>query len=118
MSVATTKRDYSEILGIARTADGGEVKRAYRRLATRCHPARPTENKPRAGTTFTDGAEARVGGGSYARGGGGRGGSRSRGSAACSAWSPPAPTAAARAPSSATTARPAAARAASSATGS
>jgi molecular chaperone DnaJ len=32
------KRDYYEVLGVARTADGVELKRAYRELALRFHP--------------------------------------------------------------------------------
>jgi molecular chaperone DnaJ len=58
MSVATTRRDYYEILGVARTADGEEVKRAYRRLAMKYHPDRTTENKAEAEAKFKECAEA------------------------------------------------------------
>lgn len=34
----TTKRDYYEILGVSRTSDADEIKRAYRRLAREYHP--------------------------------------------------------------------------------
>jgi molecular chaperone DnaJ len=36
--MATTQRDYYELLGIARTADEGEIKKAFRRLARTLHP--------------------------------------------------------------------------------
>jgi molecular chaperone DnaJ len=36
--VATTERDYYEVLGIRRDADEGEIKRAFRRLARELHP--------------------------------------------------------------------------------
>ena len=36
--MATTQRDYYEVLGVARAADEGETKRAFRRLARELHP--------------------------------------------------------------------------------
>jgi molecular chaperone DnaJ len=36
--MATTQRDYYELLGVPRNADDGEIKRAFRRLAREHHP--------------------------------------------------------------------------------
>src|SRR5213075_745560 len=36
--MATTRRDYYEVLGVARDADDAEIKRAFRRLARELHP--------------------------------------------------------------------------------
>jgi molecular chaperone DnaJ len=36
--MATTERDYYEVLGVTRSADDAEVKRAFRRLARELHP--------------------------------------------------------------------------------
>jgi molecular chaperone DnaJ len=59
MSVATTKRDYYEVLGITRTANGEEIKRAYRRLAMKYHPDRHDgDGKVEAEIAFKECAEA------------------------------------------------------------
>src|SRR3954467_7735728 len=59
MSVAATKRDYYEVLGVTRTANGEEIKRAYRRLAMKHHPDRHNgETKAEAEIAFKECAEA------------------------------------------------------------
>jgi molecular chaperone DnaJ len=57
MPVSVTKRDYYEILGVVRTADGEEIKRAYRRLAMKYHPDRNPGNAE-AEVKFKECAEA------------------------------------------------------------
>ena len=52
----TDKRDYYEVLGIARTATAEEVKRAYRNLARKYHP--DVNKEPHADTQFKEINEA------------------------------------------------------------
>ena len=51
------KLDYYEVLGIERTADGEEIKKAYRGLAMQYHPDRNPDN-PEAEAKFKEAAEA------------------------------------------------------------
>lgn len=55
--MATTKRDYYEVLSVARTADGEEIKRVYRRLAMKYHPDR-NPGDAQAELAFKECAEA------------------------------------------------------------
>ena len=56
--MATVKRDYYEVLGVAKTADSEEIKRAYRRLAMKYHPDRADGDKTQAELKFKECAEA------------------------------------------------------------
>jgi molecular chaperone DnaJ len=55
--VVTDKRDYYEVLGVARDASGDQIKRAYRQAALKYHPDRNRDN-PEAEVCFKEAAEA------------------------------------------------------------
>src|SRR5262249_49649541 len=50
------RRDYYEVLGVARTADDKEIKKAYRKLAMELHPDR--NPSPEAEEKFKEASEA------------------------------------------------------------
>ena len=52
-----SKRDYYEILGVAKTASADEVKKAYRKIAMQFHPDRNPDNKE-AEEKFKEATEA------------------------------------------------------------
>lgn len=53
-----TKRDYYEILGVARAASADEIKRAYRKLAKQYHPDLNPDNHDESETKFKELSEA------------------------------------------------------------
>ena len=55
--VSGTKRDYYQVLGVARDASLQEIKRAYRQLAVQLHPDR-NPNNPEAEEKFKEASEA------------------------------------------------------------
>lgn len=57
MSKAVSKRDYYEVLGVARDASDSDIKSAYRKLAMKYHPDRNAGNKE-AEEKFKEGAQA------------------------------------------------------------
>jgi molecular chaperone DnaJ len=56
--MATTRRDYYEVLGIGRGASHDEVKSAYRKLAKEYHPDCNPDNRPKAEEKFKELSEA------------------------------------------------------------
>lgn len=55
--MARTKRDYYEVLGVAREASPDEIKRAFRQAALKHHPDR-NQNDPDAEAKFKEASEA------------------------------------------------------------
>lgn len=52
-----TKRDYYEVLGVAKSASGDEIKKAYRKVAIKYHPDKNPDD-PSAEDKFKEAAEA------------------------------------------------------------
>ncbi|MBO0768582.1 MAG: DnaJ domain-containing protein, partial [Solirubrobacterales bacterium] len=56
MSASADKRDYYEVLGVARDAGEGEIKKAFRKVARELHP--DVNPAPEAEVQFKEAAEA------------------------------------------------------------
>jgi molecular chaperone DnaJ len=56
MSASQMPRDYYEVLGVARSADDAEIKKAFRKLARELHP--DVNSEPDAEARFKEAAEA------------------------------------------------------------
>jgi molecular chaperone DnaJ len=52
------KRDYYDVLGVSRTADDDELKKAYRKLALKYHPDKNPDSRPEAEERFKEVNEA------------------------------------------------------------
>ena len=50
----SNKRDYYEVLGVAKNATDEEIKKAYRKLAKKYHPDANTDNKQEAEAKFKE----------------------------------------------------------------
>ena len=57
IKIMAEKRDYYEVLGVSKTANADELKKAYRKLALQYHPDRNPDNK-QAEEKFKEAAEA------------------------------------------------------------